>query len=623
MAKNNAKQILKLVGGKNNVENLVHCATRLRFTLKDESKADKAALEALPDVLSVVQSGGQYQVVIGPQVADYYDIIMKELGSISANNNGVKKPEKVSFTKVISGAFTPLIPALAGAGMVKALVTLCVTLHWMSENSALAHVLSAAGNAVFYFLPIFLGITLAKQFKADPFVGGVLGAALLEPNFTQLIGKKGLDIFGIGLQAVDYSTTIFPIFIMMIVYAFLNKGLKKAIPKQLQLFLNPMISLILLVPLTVIAFGPWGNSLGNAISQGVMWLFKFNGAVAGMVVGAVYPFLVVLGLHWGLTPITLQNIHMFGGDVIEGAGGVAQFFAAIGVAIGAYLKAQKGSKMKELAGPTIVAGFLAGVTEPIIYGIILRSKRTMAAVAIGGAAGGLINGLFGVKLTQYVFYNVFSLALSPLKPMFIGIIGILVAMVVAAVVTYFFGMDPGDEMYLATNAGTTVDTSSEQDIVKESEKKEPTIVVSPLEGKVLDLKDVDDEVFSSGSVGKGIAVLPSKGEVRAPFNGKVLTVFPSKHAIGLVSENGAEFLIHLGLNTVNLKGKYYDAQVKDGDEIKQGQLLMKFDLDQIEKEGYSMQSPILWTNYKDHKYEITVKAGQNISFEDQIMTVNE
>ena len=219
MAKNNAKQILKLVGGKNNVENLVHCATRLRFTLKDESKADKAALEALPDVLSVVQSGGQYQVVIGPQVADYYDIIMKELGNISANNNGVKKPEKVSFTKVISGAFTPLIPALAGAGMVKALVTLCVTLHWMSENSALAHVLSAAGNAVFYFLPIFLGITLAKQFKADPFVGGVLGAALLEPNFTQLIGKKGLDIFGIGLQAVDYSTTIFPIFIMMIVYA--------------------------------------------------------------------------------------------------------------------------------------------------------------------------------------------------------------------------------------------------------------------------------------------------------------------------------------------------------------------------------------------------------------------
>ena len=384
-----------------------------------------------------------------------------------------------------------------------------------------------------------------------------------------------------------------------------------------------MISLIVLVPLTVIAFGPWGNSLGNAISQCVMWLFKFNGAIAGMVVGAVYPFLVILGLHWGLTPITLQNIHMFGGDVIEGAGGIAQFFATIGVAIGAYLRAQKNSKMRELAGPTIVAGFLAGVTEPIIYGIVLRSKRTMVAVAIGGAAGGLINGLFGVKLTQYVFYNVFSLALSPLKPMFIGLIGIVVAIAVSAVITYFFGMDPGDEMYLAANSNDDTVNTNEIKENEESENIEPTIVVSPLGGKVLDLKDVDDEVFSSGSVGKGIAVLPSKGEVRAPFNGKVLTVFPSKHAIGLVSDNGAEFLIHLGLNTVNLKGKYYEAQVKGGDEIKQGQLLMKFDLDQIEKEGYSMQSPVLWTNYKDHKYEITVKAGQKVNFEDQIMTVNE
>lgn len=625
MAKqHNAKEILKLVGGKSNVQGLVHCATRLRFTLKDESKANKKALERLPDVLSVVQSGGQYQVVIGPQVAEYYDIIMKELGNINSDNK-VKKPEKVSFTKVISGAFTPLIPILAGAGMTKAFVTLMNTLNWISADSALSHVLSAAGNSIFYFLPIFLGVTLAKQFKADPFVGGALGAALLEPNFTQLIGKKGLSIFGVGLQAVDYSTTIFPIFIMMIIYALLNKGLKKAIPKSLQLFLNPMISLILLVPLTVIAFGPWGNSLGNAISNLVMWLFKFNGAIAGMVVGAVYPFLVVLGLHWGLTPITLQNIHMFGGDVIEGAGGICQFFATIGVAIGAYIKAQKHSKMRELAGPTIAAGFLAGVTEPIIYGIVLRSKRTMATVAIGGAAGGLINGLFGVKLTQYVFYNVFSLALQPLKPFFIGILGILVAMIVSAVLTYFFGMDPGDEMYLATSDANTQSSNSDNKplAVSENNESKPTIVVSPLEGKVLDLKDVDDEVFSSGSVGKGIAILPDKGEVRAPFNGKVITVFPSKHAIGLKSENGAEFLIHLGLNTVELNGKYYHAQVKDGDAIKQGQLLMKFDYQEIEKAGYSMQSPVLWTNYQNHNYDINVKPGQYATFEDQIMKVND
>lgn len=630
MFQNNAGKILTLVGGKENVQGLVHCATRLRFTLKDESKADKKALEDLPDVLKVVQSGGQYQVVIGPKVADYYDIIQEKLGNSNlANDTKPNKPEKISFTKIISGAFTPLIPILAGAGMTKALVTLCTSLNWLSEKAALTAVLNAAGNSIFYFLPIFLGITLAKQFKADQFVGGALGAALLEPNFTQLIGKKGLSIFGIGMQAADYSTTIFPIFIMMIVYAFLNKGLKKVIPESLQLFMNPMISLILLVPLAVVAFGPWGNNLGSAISDCVMWLFKLNGALAGMVVGAVYPFLVVLGLHWGLTPITLQNIHMFGGDVIEGAGGIAQFFAAVGVAIGAFLKAKKGSKMRELAGPTIVAGFLAGVTEPIIYGIVLRSKRTMATIAIGGAAGGLINGSFGVKLTQYVFYNVFSLALRPLNPFVAGMFGILVAMTVSAVLTYFFGEDPGDEMYaapvtgngdVATNESGVDDKKKDEDI---KSKVESTIVVSPLEGKVIALKDVEDEVFSSGSVGKGIAIEPDKGEVRAPFNGKVITVFPSKHAIGLVSDQGAEFLIHLGLDTVKLNGKYYDALVKEGDKITQGQLLMKFDYQNIEKAGYKMQSPILWTNYRDNSYKVEVKSGQHVTFEDQIMEVND
>lgn len=623
MPENNAKKILTLVGGKENVQGLVHCATRLRFTLKDESKANKRALENLPDVLKVVQSGGQYQVVIGPNVVDYYDVIQKLLGN-NAGSTGVNKPEKLSFTKIISGAFTPLIPILAGAGMTKAFVTLCTSLHWLSSTSALTDVLNAAGNSIFYFLPIFLGVTLAKQFKADPFVGGALGAALLEPNFTQLIGKKSLSIFGIGMQAVDYSTTIFPIFIMMIVYALLNKGLKKIIPESLQLFLNSMISLILLVPLAVIAFGPWGNNLGNAISQYVMWLFKLNGAIAGMVVGAIYPFLVVLGLHWGLTPITLQNIHMFGGDVIEGAGGIAQFFATIGVAIGAFLKARKGSKMRELAGPTIIAGFLAGVTEPIIYGIVLRSKRTMATVAIGGAAGGLFNGLFGVKLTQYVFYNVFSLALRPLSPFVAGLFGILIAMTVSAVLTYFFGEDPGDKMYAAQTAGGVVAVKRNNKGAKQENIKpaEPTIVVSPLEGKVIALKDIADEVFSSGSVGKGIVVEPDKGEVRAPFNGKVITVFPSKHAIGLVSDQGAEFLIHLGLDTVKLNGKYYDSQVKEGDRFKQGQLLMKFDYQAIEKAGYKMQSPVLWTNYQNKDYQINVKAGQHIIFEDQIMEVN-
>lgn len=616
MKKNNAIKILQLVGGKNNVQGLVHCATRLRFTLKDENKADKSALEDLPDVLKVVQSGGQYQIVIGPEVAEYYDIIIDKIG----NKKSADTEGKITLTKVISGAFTPIIPILAGAGMVKAFITLGNTLSWFTASSTFSRVLSAAGNSIFYFLPIFLGITLSKQLKADPFVGGALGAALLEPNFTRLIGKKGLEILGVSLQPVNYSFTVFPIFIMIAVYALMDRGLKKIIPKSLQLFLNPMICLVTLFPLTVIVFGPWGNNVGNAISQFIMWLFKVNGALAGFVLGGIYPFLVVLGLHWGLDPISLQNMHLYGGDVIEGAGGVTQYYAALGVAVGAFLRAKKNSKMREIAAPTIVTALFAGVTEPIIYGIALRSKRTMVTVAIGGAVGGLFNGLFGVKLTQYVFYNVFGLALQPLNPFLIGITGMMISLGVSAVLTYFFGKDAGDEMYeTQIQAKTSISNQS----TDHSEKKVPTIIVSPLAGKVIDLKDVEDEVFSSGSVGKGLAIEPTEGIVKSPFNGKVITIFPSKHAIGLVSDQGAEVLIHLGLDTVNLNGNYFELKVSDGEKIAQGQLLIKFDYQKIKQAGYKMQSPVLWTNYSENGYRINVKSGQTVSFSDQIMEVNE
>ena len=321
MIKDDAVNILRLVGGKKNVTNLVHCATRLRFVLKDESKADKENLEKLPSVLQVVQSGGQYQVVIGPQVSDFYDAIIPLLDTSESTKNdeiGQGKRKQFSFIQVISGAFTPLIPILAGAGMMKAFITVLTTVGWLSEKSSMYAVLSAAGNSVFYFLPIFLGVTLSRQFKADPFVGGALGAALLEPNFTALIGKKGLSLLSINLTAIDYATTVFPIFVLAIVYGMFNRVLKKVIPQQLQLFLNPMISLIVLFPLAVLAFGPFGTIVGNWISAFVMWLFSVSRILAGIVLGAVYPFLTILGLHWGFTPITLQNLKLYGGDVIEG-----------------------------------------------------------------------------------------------------------------------------------------------------------------------------------------------------------------------------------------------------------------------------------------------------------------
>lgn len=625
MLKDDALKILNLVGGKKNVQSLVHCATRLRFVLKDEGKAKKDELEALPYVLSVVQSGGQYQVVIGPQVSDYYDVIIKQLpsGESSSDNQGDNQKKEFSFVQVISGAFTPLIPILAGAGMVKALLTVLSTVGWLSAKSPMYAVLSAAGNSIFYFLPIFLGVTLAKQFKADPFVGGALGAALLEPNFTALIGKKGLDLLSIHLTAIDYSTTVFPIFALIIVYGLFNNLLKRVIPRQLQLFLNPMISLIVLFPLAVLAFGPFGTTVGNWVSAFVMWLFKLNRVIAGLVLGATYPFLTILGLHWGFTPITLQNLHLYGGDVIEGVA-MCAVYSQIGIAIGAFLRARKNSKMKILAGPTIITGLLAGVTEPILYGIVVRSKRLMAIVAISGGISGAINAFFHVMMTSYVFHNVFSLAMMSYKPMPATLFGISVAMILGGTLTYFFGITDKDTDYqtaVEDNDGVASIPGEPTTLVK-SDAGVPTPVISPIVGKEIPLKNVDDEVFSNGSVGQGIAVEPSEGVARAPFNGTVVAVFPTKHAIGLRSDTGAEILIHIGLDTVQLDGKYFNCLVKKGDRVAQGDELIRFDINAIKAAGYKLQSPILVTNYNEHKVTENVKDGQRIGLGDQVMQIN-
>lgn len=602
MIKDEAKKILELVGGKENVNSLVHCATRLRFSLKNESLAKKVELEKLSYVLSVVQSGGQYQVVIGPKVSDYYTAIMEMLGDEAEQG---QSKEKFSLIKIISGAFTPLIPIMAGAGMLKALLTVLETMHWLDTKETTYAVLAAAGNAVFYFLPIFLGITLAKQFKADPFVGGALGAALLEPNFTALIGKKGLSLFGLDLTAIDYATTVFPIFIIAIVYAFLNNGLKKIVPKEVQLFVNPMISLLLLVPATVLIFGPFGTNIGNAVSQGTMWLFGVNKLLAGLFLGALYPFLTILGLHWGFTPITLQNLNMYGGDVVEGVA-VCAVYAQIGIALGAYLKSKKHSQMKELAGPTLVTGLLAGVTEPILYGIIVRSKRLLAIVAIAGGLGGAINGIFGVELTAYVFHNVFSIAMLSYRPLSYMLIGISVSLLSGALLTYFGGYKP-----------------EEKEEPKEASNSGAEVVATPLLGKAIAQKDIQDEVFASHSVGVGIGIEPENGVVKAPFAGEVVSVFPTKHAIGLRSDNGTELLIHVGLNTVMLNGKYFETLVNTGEKIAKGDEILHFELDKLKAEGYTMQVPILVTNADRSNVKILVTSDQELNYETDIFAINE
>lgn len=612
-----AEEIIKLVGGKDNIVSLVHCATRLRFKLKNTSIANKEEIEKMKDVLSVVNSGGQYQVVIGNKVTDYFDTISKKVGL--KENSVDEKGEKVSIISMIfetiSGAFSPLIPALAGAGMVKALLTVLTSFGLMSDATTTYAILSAAGNGVFYLLPVFLGITLAKKLGANMFVGGAIGAALLDPSYTALIGSEGIvDFLGINVTPIDYASSVFPIFVTIFIYYWVDKLLKKIILKDLQLFLVPMFSLLIMVPLTVILFGPFGTNVGNIISNSVMWLIERSNLLAGIVLGAGMPFLAVFGLHWGFTPITLQNLSTTGGDPIEGAA-VAAVFAQIGIALGLFLKSKKHTELRSLTGSTAITGILAGVTEPIIYGVILRYKRTIPILAIAGGIGGAICGAFGVTCNAYVFHNIFS---APVYTPFLGyVLGIGTALIIGTILAYLFGLKDEEIKQMEEESKSLV-KENEEKINGELDAIEE--VVSPIKGEQIDLSEVEDEVFASGAVGVGVAIIPEVGEVLAPVNGTVTTIFPTKHAIGIVSDNGAEILIHIGLNTVALDGKYYNVHINSGDKVVKGQKLVSFDIEAIKNEGYSIVTPVLITNTTDLK-DIIVIENKSIDKRNTIIKV--
>lgn len=622
--------IVRLVGGEANINGLVHCATRLRFDLKDSKKAERETLEKHDGIITVVESGGQFQVVIGSNVAHVYAEIMKNRdfggdSSSSAESTGEKTSVLSKVFEIISGSFSPLIPAMAGSGMLKALLTVLTMLGWMSDTSDTYLILSAAGNAVFYFLPIFLGITLGMKLKANPYVAGVIGAALMEPNFTGLM-DKGSDVSFLGIPVVmmNYSASVFPIFISISIYAVLDKLLKKIILKDLQLFLVPMIALMIMVPLSAMAFGPFGTTVGDWISSGVTWLIGVSGILSGVVLGGFMTFMVVFGLHWGFTPITIQNIGV-GGDPIE-AMAAAAVFAQIGVAFGIFLKAKKNKTLRTLAGSTSLTGLLAGVTEPIVYGLILRYKRVIPIVVIAGAIGGAINGHFGVKMTAYVFHNIFAIPVY--TPTVVYVTAIACSFAVAAILTVMFGYESktkdtaSSEKNESVSNTLTESTPEELPVVPEAKtteiKKEQ--IYSPLTGKAVALSTINDPAFSTGAMGKGLAIVPEIGEVVAPVDGVVTSLFPTGHAIGLTTNAGTEILIHIGINTVALKGKHFNPVVQEGDIVRQGDLLIQFEIDKIKEAGYETVTPVIVT-LTQQEVDVFETTQEHVQKNDVLLTL--
>lgn len=608
-----SNDIIRLVGGEENINNLMHCATRLRFKLQDANQANKKDLEQLDGVLSVVHSGGQFQVVIGSDVGAVYDQITKKIkiNDNSQNDNNSTLTSKIF--EIISGAFSPLLGAFAGAGMVKALLIVLTMSGLLSEESGTYHILAASANAVFFFLPVLLGITLSKKLGANAYVGGAIGAALLDPNFTNLLadGNTKSDFLGLPVLLLDYSSSVFPVFIGIIIFSLFEKSLKKIIHKDLQIFLVPMLSLIVIVPLVVLLFGPIGVFVGNGIAAGIKFLSAHSGILTGFVIGAFIPFVILLGLHWGLIPINLANVTAGGDPIFAMAAGST--FAQIGLALGVFLLAKE-KNLKAVAGSSMFPALFAGVTEPIFYAINLRYRKTIPFLMIAGAIGGGLNGFFGVELKSFTFFH--SLLSIPLfSPMPQYIIGITASFVIGLALVFIFGYETRNDKQANDEQEPKVHLTTNNERIMKKET-----IYSPLQGKIVALSEVNDEVFSSLAMGKGVAIEPSVGAVYSPVNGIVSSLFPTNHAIGIKSENGAEILIHIGIDTVKLEGKHFTPQVKQGDSISIGDCLVKFDKDQILKEGFNLITPIIITNTNDYM-DIIETINSSVDPSEELLTL--
>ncbi|MFS0821181.1 beta-glucoside-specific PTS transporter subunit IIABC [Bacillus sp. 1P02SD] len=613
-------KIVDLVGGEDNINSLVHCATRLRFKLDDHEKADKNALSDIPDVLTVVEKGGQFQIVIGNKVGKVYSEIMNHhniaSGDKEDSDGGGKKTGVIAKVfEYISGTFSPLIPALAGAGMIKALLAVLTALNWIDVEGTTYSVLNAASSGLFYFLPILVGISAAKKLGANPFVGGVIAAGLLDPNFTALLERTdGTSFLGIPLIVSDYSSTVFPLLIAMAVYAPLERWLKRVTPDTIQLFFVSMIGILVMVPLTALVFGPFGEYISLAIGNAVTFMLDISAILTGILIALIWPILVILGVHWGVVPIMIDNFTR-GGDVI-GPITAASTFAQMGIAFGIFLRARRNKDLRSLSFAATLSGVLAGVTEPILYGLILRYRRLIPLVLISGAIGGAIVAFFDVRVFTFVFNSV--LTIPAYNPALGYSIGIGAAFIAATILAFIFGTDGRKSGKDTDEEEKNVDVTPQETPNQETGKK--VEIYSPMNGEMIPLEKVDDPVFASAAMGKGVGIEPTEGVVVAPFDGKVATLFPTKHAIGLISEDGIEVLIHIGLDTVQLEGKHFEAHVAPDAVVKKGDKLVTFDIQGIKGAGYQTMTPVIITNTNDFSSVLPAEF-KNVSAGEQVLTI--
>lgn len=621
-----AKNIVGKIGGSENVSTLTHCMTRLRFALNDKNKANQAEIKALDGVIDAIESGGQFQIVIGTHVEDVYNEVIKHL-DLNENSNGDAGDNRNTslmgkLIDFVSGTFSPIVPAIAGAGMIKALLALLILFGWISKESQTYYVINFMSDAIFYFLPFLLAYSAANKLKCSPVLALVLAGILLHPNLIQLrTDGADVSVFGIPLTLASYSSSVVPILLTIWAQSYIESLFKKIIPNAVKIIFVPMFTILVTGIISLTVLGPLGSIFGNYLAIGFDFLGSYGSWLIIFLVATLWPILVMFGLHHSIVPLSLAQITTLSYENIIGPGALVSNISQ-GVASLVVGWRTKDSRTKQIANTSGITG-LMGITEAALYGVNLPKKYPLIAAMIGSAFGGLYAGLMSVSRYATGASGI------PAIPLYIGeniwnfyniLIALVITTIVTAVITYFLSLKYEKDVP-AMDMAITKDQDNEDTTISEVATIKDTVVTSPLKGDIIPLKEVKDAAFAAEAMGKGIAIEPAEGKVVAPFDGTIITLFPKKHAMGLLSDEGVEILIHVGLNTVKLNGKHFEAFVKEGDRITKGQLLLTFDLQKIRAEGYVTQTPVIITNTDSYAEVSTATNQRSTDFNNALLTV--
>jgi PTS system beta-glucosides-specific IIC component len=610
------------IGGIGNVKDLTHCQTRLRFVLVDNN-IDIAKLKSLEGVINVIMSGGQCQVVVGTHVKDVFDAFNDAYParSSSSSNISTSKNRKISLSSVmdfISGTFNPLIPAISGAGMVKALLALLVVFNLIGKEEKTYVVINFMSDAVFYFLPILLAYNAASKLKCNPILAAVLGGILLHPQFVQLrLTGDPIEIFGLPVRLVNYGSSVVPILLIVWLQSFVERFLNTIVPNAIKIIFVPMLTLMFVGIIGLTLLGPLGGYIGDYIALAFVGLQSVGSWTVVFLVATLWPILVMFGIHFSITPLSIAQLTTLKVENIIGPGAMIANISQAVAALVVGFRTQENTTRQIARSSGITA--LMGITEPALYGVNLPKKYPLIACMTGAACGGLYAGI-----TDVYRYAVGSSGL-PALPLYLGenlwnifniLIALLISVIVTAILTYILSLKYEPASVCTGNAEAPAESHIS------AEKNNIEGIMNPIKGNVIPLEEVEDEVFSSGALGKGLAIVPVEGKVLAPFDGTVVSVFPTLHAICLESNNGVELLIHVGIDTVSLKGAPFKSYIEKGQKVTSGQLMIEFDIGAISAAGLSLHTPVIITNLEEtSELEYTQDQHKVIDATKKIMSV--